>query len=88
MKKINNFLQVYGNLIITILLIILVLRGCGNDSKRIIELSEKVDSLATKKDLQVEGLKTEKRMIQSTDRKMMDVNRQTAIDQEIEKLSK
>jgi hypothetical protein len=88
MKKINNFLQVYGNLIITILLLLLVLRGCGNDSKRIIELSEKVDSLATKKDLQIEGLKSEKRMIQSTDRKMMDVNRQAVIDQEIEKLSK
>ena len=88
MKRINNFLYTYGNLIIIILLLILVLRGCGNDSKRIIELSEKVDSLATKKDLQIEGLKSEKRMIQSTDRKMMDVNRQTVIDQEIEKLSK
>ena len=41
-----------------------------------------------KKDLQIEGLKAEKRMIQSTDRKMFDVSRQTEIDKEIEKLSK
>ena len=88
MKKINNFLYMYGNLIITILLLLLVIRSCGNDSKRIIELSEKVDSLATKKDLQIEGLKSEMRMIQSTDRKILDVNRQAEIPKEIERLSK
>ena len=52
----------------------------------------KVDSLqsiiVTKKDLRIEGLKAEKRMIQSTDRKMMDVNRQSEIDKEIETLQK
>ena len=36
--------------------------------------------------LQIEGLKSEKRMIQSTDRKILDVNRQTEIDNEITKL--
>jgi hypothetical protein len=55
-------------------------------------LTTKIDSLqstaASKKDLQIEGLKAEKRMIQSTDRKMLDVNRQAEIDKEIEKLSK
>jgi hypothetical protein len=45
-----------------------------------------MDSLVSKKDLLIEGLKTEKRMIQSTDRKMIDVNRQASIDQEIQKL--
>ncbi len=88
MNKMNNFLDKYGRIITILLLVLILFRTCGNDSKRIIEISEKVDSLATKKDLQIEGLKSEKRMIQSTDRKMMDVNRQTAIDQEIEKLSK
>jgi hypothetical protein len=44
--------------------------------------------VATKKDLQIEGLKAEKRMIQSTDRKMMDVQRQSAIDEEIKSLEK
>jgi hypothetical protein len=33
-------------------------------------------------------LKSEKRMIQATDRKMLDVQRQTEIDKEIEKLNK
>jgi hypothetical protein len=55
-------------------------------------MTSKVDSLqstaVTKKDLQIEGLKTEKRMIQSTDRKILDVNRQSEIDKEIERLSK
>lgn len=88
MKKLNTFLYTYGNLIITILLLVLILKSCGNDSKRIIELSEKVDSLATKKDLQIEGLKSEMRMIQSTDRKILDVNRQAEIPKEIERLSK
>jgi hypothetical protein len=36
--------------------------------------------------LKIEGLKTEKRMIQSTDRRILDVNRQTEIDNEIIKL--
>jgi hypothetical protein len=38
--------------------------------------------------LQIEGLKVEKRMIQATDRKMLDVQRQNVIEKEIEKLSK
>jgi hypothetical protein len=36
--------------------------------------------------VEIEGLKAEKRMIQSTDRKIMDVNRQSQIDLEIKKL--
>ncbi len=78
----------HGNLVISCMLLLLLLKSCGNDSKRIIDLSNKVDSLATKKDLQIEGLKTEMRMIQSTDRKILDVNRQAEIPKEIEKLSK
>ena len=56
------------------------------------KLEHKIDSLSsltvTKKDLQIEGLKTEKRMIQSTDRKILDVNRQSEIDKEIQSLQK
>ena len=36
--------------------------------------------------IQIEGLKSEKRMIQSTDRKILDVNRQNEIDKEIKNL--
>ena len=50
----------------------------------------RLDSISTRdeltKALMVEGLKSEKRMIQATDRKMLDVNRQTAIDEELKKL--
>jgi hypothetical protein len=40
------------------------------------------------KELKVEGLKAEKRMIQSTDRKILDVNRQAEIDKELQQLEK
>ena len=96
MNKFLTFLNKNFNLIVFSLLVLLLLRTCGSDStsinKRIDKLTIQVDSLqtisVTKKDLQIEGLKTEKRMIQSTDRKMLDVNRQAIIDKEIDALSK
>lgn len=96
MNKFQTFIGKYFNIIALSLLVILFFRTCDSDTrsinKRIDKLSEKVDSLqsttVTKKDLQIEGLKTEKRMIQSTDRKILDVNRQSQIDKEIEQLSK
>lgn len=96
MNKFQAFLNKNFNLIVLSLLVLLLLRTCGSDSKsinkRIDKLTVKVDSLqsttTTKKDLQIEGLKAEKRMIQSTDRKMLDVTRQSNIDKEIDALSK
>ena len=96
MNKFLNFLNKNFNLIVLSLLVLLFFRTCGSDSKsinkRIDKLTVKVDSLqsttTTKKDLQIEGLKAEKRMIQSTDRKMLDVTRQANIDKEIDALSK
>ena len=59
-------------------------------NKEIKSVNQSVDSLSTtlKKEIKIEGLKSEKRMIQATDRKMMDVNRQTEIDKEISELQK
>lgn len=93
MNKITNFLNLHFNKIATILLVLIFLNTCGSGdvksiNKRLDKLTEKVDQSVTKKDLQIEGLKTEKRMIQSTDRKILDVNRQSIIDKEIEQLSK
>ena len=96
MNKFQTFINKNFNIIVLSLLVILFLRTCGSDSKsinkRIYKLSFQVDSLqrttVTKKELQIEGLKAEKRMIQSTDRKMLDVTRQSEIDKEIENLSK
>ena len=44
-----------------------------------------IDTLANelRDEIKIEGLKSEKRMIQATDRKLMDVQRQTQIEQEI-----
>ena len=70
------------------------MKSCGTNSeltklrKEVQTQREVLDKLPTKKDLQIEGLKSEKRMIQATDRKMLDVQRQTEIDKEIEKLNK
>jgi hypothetical protein len=70
------------------------MRTCNSDvrslNKRIDKMSNKVDSLemmiVTHEDLRLEGLRAEKRMIQSTDRKMLDVTRQAEIDKEINAL--
>jgi hypothetical protein len=93
MNKITNFLNLHFSKIATILLVLIFLNTCGSGdvkiiNKRLDKLTERVDESVTKNDLQIEGLKTEKRMIQSTDRKILDVTRQSVIDKEIEQLSK
>jgi hypothetical protein len=64
------------------------MKSCGVDREvtKIKKQLTTLDSLATKKDLEIEGLKAEKRMIQATDRKMLDVQRQSDIDTELKKL--
>jgi hypothetical protein len=96
MKLLRNFIQTNINLIVIGFLVLLLLRSCNSDSKtlnkKIDRLSAKIDSLqgsaVTKTELTIEGLRVEKRMIQSTDRKMIDVQRQSDIDNEIKKLEK
>jgi phosphopantetheine adenylyltransferase len=94
MKKLNEFLDNNYRKVFLFLLVVIFVNTCSNPNKsvnkRLDTLSQKIDSLenvtVTRKALQIEGLKSEKRMIQSTDRKMLDVQRQTAIDAEIKKL--
>jgi hypothetical protein len=45
-----------------------------------------LNNLPTKVDLQIEGLQAEKRMIQATDRNILDVRRQTEIEDLIRQL--
>ena len=92
--KFLEFLKKYQQQILLVLFLLLLLKSCGTNSE-VTKLRKEVESqkailtsLPTKKDLQIEGLKSEKRMIQATDRKMLDVQRQTEIDNEIEKLNK
>jgi len=96
MKNILNFIDTWGVRIMTILIMVVFLKTCSTNSridkvnKEIKSVNQSVDSLSVvlKKEIKIEGLKSEKRMIQATDRKMMDVNRQTEIDKEISELQK
>lgn len=103
MKTILNFIDTWGNRIMFPILIVVFFKTCTtnskikNESDKIEVLSQKVDSTnvsmsdLSKKlrtEIKIEGLKSEKRMIQSTDRKILDVNRQSEIDKEISKLEK
>lgn len=92
--KFLETLKKYQQQILLVLFLLLLLKSCGTNSevtklrKEVESQREVLNNLPTKKDLQIEGLKSEKRMIQATDRKMLDVQRQTEIDKEIEKLNK
>jgi hypothetical protein len=85
----NNFFKEHGNKIIIGLLVLIYFKSCGNGSdlkalkKQASRIEAKVDSLPTDRDIRIEGLRVEKRMIQSADRKILDVNRQSEIDKEI-----
>jgi hypothetical protein len=89
MEKINTFFRKHGSKVITLLLILLYLKSCGVDrelnrlKKEAKINSEIIKSLPSANDLKIEGLNSEKRMIQATDRKMLDVQRQTSIEKEI-----
>ena len=88
MKKINEIINKYYRPALLVLTLLIFFNTCGNPNrsvnKRLDALTKQVDSLesvtATKKDLEIEGLKVEKRMIQSTNRKILDVQRQAEID--------
>lgn len=96
MKNILNFIDTWGVRITTILVLIIFLKTCSTNgrvdkiTKEVKSIDKSVDSLSIqlRKEIKIEGLKSEKRMIQATDRKMLDVNRQTEIDKEISELQK
>jgi hypothetical protein len=96
MKRLNDFLEKNYSKIVLIFIVLIFINTCGNPTKsltkKVDRLSHKIDSLeaitVTKKELKIEGLYSEKRMIQSTDRKLLDVNRQSEIDKEILELEK
>ena len=91
MNKITDIINQHFQKIAIVLLVAIFLNTCSSGdvksiNKRLDKVETRLDSCATKKEIQIEGLKAEKRMIQSTDRRILDVNRQTAIDSEITKL--
>jgi uncharacterized membrane protein len=92
MEKFEEFIAKNGRYIVILLLLLIYVKSCNSDNnsefnrKSLKEINNRIDRLPTYKDLQIEGLKNEKRMIQSTNRRILDVNRQTEIDLEITKL--
>jgi uncharacterized membrane protein (DUF106 family) len=92
MEKLNAFLSKHGMKVVIVLLLLSYMKSCSIDSevtrikKDFREQKEVIDALPTTTDVKIEGLKVEKRMIQATDRKMLDVQRQNAIEQEIAEL--
>jgi hypothetical protein len=88
-----KFIENNKNSIIIILLLFIIINSCNNNNK-IGKMNLILDSLNNKtvslkqlnKIVILEGLKNEKRMIQSTDRKILDLNREKEIDKEIKNI--
>ena len=90
MKK---FIEKNFTVIILVIALLTLLKSCG-DSRELSKMRKEIasikDSTYTKtelnKELKIMGLESEKRMIQATERKLLDVQRQTQIEEEIKKL--
>ena len=90
MKK---YIQENFVVIVFVISLLSLLKTCG-DSRELSKIKKEIqsikDSTYTKDELRVElkimGLEAEKRMIQATDRTILDVQRQTQIDEEIKQL--
>ena len=89
----KNFIQKNFTVIVLVIAILTLFKSCG-DSRELTKMRKEVqaikDSTYTKieldRELKIMGLESEKRMIQATDRKLLDVQRQTQIEEEIKKL--
>ena len=92
MKK---FIQNNFTVIVLVIALLSFFKSCG-DSRDISKIKKEIqtikDSTYTKdelsRELKISGLEAEKRMIQATDRKLLDVRRQTEIEEEIKRLNK
>jgi hypothetical protein len=91
MRKIKNFFNESGYLVVAAFMFVIFLQTCHQNStmstlrKEVVNVRKANDSMATqlKTEIKLEGLKSELRMIQATDRKILDVQRQNQIEQEI-----
>ena len=89
----KNFIQKNFIVIVLVISLLTFFKGCG-DSRELAKIRKEItaikDSSYTKeelnRELKISGLEAEKRMIQATDRKLLDVRRQTEIEEEIKKL--
>ena len=89
----KNFIKNNFTVIVLVISLLSLFKSCG-DARELSKIRKEVeaikDSTYTKDELNVElqimGLESEKRMIQATDRKLLDVRRQTEIEEEIKRL--
>jgi hypothetical protein len=94
MKKVFEFLDTWGIRVSSVLVLIIFFKTCSTNTRveKVRETAnktnERVDSLTIqlRKEIKIEGLESERRMIQSTDREMMDVTRQERIETIIDSL--
>lgn len=91
MKK---FIQNNFTVIVLVIALFSFFKSCG-DTRELSKIKNDIraikDSTYTKdelnRQLKISGLEAEKRMIQATDRKLLDVRRQTEIEEEIKRLN-
>jgi hypothetical protein len=89
----KEFVKKNFTVIVLVIAVLSFFKSCG-DGRELTAIKKEIreikDSSVTKsefsKELRVSGLEAEKRMIQATDRKLLDVRRQTEIEEEIKKL--
>jgi hypothetical protein len=89
----KNFIEKNFTIIVLVIALISFFKSCG-DGRELSKMRKEIemikDSSYTKveldRELKIMGLESEKRMIQATDRKLLDVQRQSQIDEEIKKL--
>jgi cell division protein FtsB len=100
MEKFLKSIDSYAMRIALVMLVLVYLRGCfvGNDIEKsrkeqeiqFQQLEQKMNKMDStlKKEIKIEGLRSERRMIDATNRNMLDVARQNEIDAELKKLEK
>lgn len=94
MDNMKKFIEKNFTVIVLVIALLGFFKGCG-DSRDLSKIKKEIqaikDSTYTKDQLQrqlrISGLESEKRMIQATDRKLLDVRRQTEIEDEIKRLN-
>jgi hypothetical protein len=89
----KEFIKKNFTVIVLVIAVLSFFKSCG-DGRELAAIKKEIreikDSSVTKsefsKELRVSGLEAEKRMIQATDRNLLDVRRQTEIEEEIKML--
>lgn len=93
-NNMKKFITENFTIIVLVLAVLSFFKSCG-DSRDISKIKNEIkaikDSTYTKEELnrqlKIMGLEAEKRMIQATDRTILDVRRQTEIEEEIKRLN-